>query len=120
MRLSEFKRAAQRHLAHSIIVCAPFVCALVSIAIYASFKSRFEAALPPTLHPVLKDLLVVLPMALPTVIALALVLPLSRRVDRKFGVFCPHCAGDVGSFRHIVIVSRNCPHCGARVIDQED
>jgi len=121
MRLQEFKEAARRHLKHSAVCFIPILVGLVCLLAYMPFRERIELWLPANLSPSLKDVLVVLPMAVPVIIPLLLLIPLTKRTDRKFGIMCPACRKDIAAplFVHIVVASRNCPHCGARVIDTE-
>src|SRR5262245_45971621 len=120
VRLSEFSRAAADYQKRSAILCVtPLVLALLCIVLYAPFQRRFEAFLIGRVNPTLADVLVVLPMGLPVLLAWVYLIPLSRKIERSSGIFCPHCSKQLAGFKPIIIASKNCPHCGRRVIDDD-
>jgi DNA-directed RNA polymerase subunit RPC12/RpoP len=120
MRISEFSRAAGVYQKRSTIGCiAPLSIALVCLLAYAPFQKRFESFLSSRFDSSSTDVITVLPMALPTVLAVLLIVPLARRVERQAGIACPHCAKALANHKAIVIASRNCPHCGGRVIEDQ-
>jgi len=121
MRISEFHRAAGVYQKRGLIAClGPLSLALVCILAYAPFQHRFESFLSSRLDTFTADVLTFLPMGLPLMIAFISMVPLARRVERQSGIACPHCAKDLASYKAIVIASRNCPHCGKRVIEDDN
>ena len=64
------------------------------------------------------DLLATAPYALITLLAFGALIIFARRVDRQFGIACVHCKKPLINFRYIVTATRNCPHCGKRVIEE--
>ena len=98
---------------------APSLGALACILAYMPLKPRYESFLSARFDALAKDFLLAMPMAVPTILALLLLIPVARWTERKFGLSCPHCQKALAPFKAIVIASRNCPHCGARVIEDE-
>ena len=120
MRMSEFSRAAGAYQRKSIFAClAPFLIALICLFAYVPFQHRLEGYLSSRFSATVVDVLTVTPMALPVVLAVASLIPLGRRIERRAGIACSHCGKGLAGYKAIVIASRNCPHCGKRVIEDE-
>jgi len=118
MRIAEFSRAAAVYQKRSLVACiAPLSVALLCLTAYTPLRGRFESYLSSRVDSFAVDVLTVLPMAVPTVLAFLLIVPLTRRIERKSGVVCPHCAKPLANYKAIVVASRNCPYCGKRVIE---
>jgi hypothetical protein len=120
VRISEFSRAAGTYQRKSLLACfAPFAIALICLLAYVPFQRRLEAYLSSRFGAAAVDVLTVVPMAVPVVLALASLIPLGRRIERRAGIACSHCGKALAGYKAIVIASRNCPHCGKRVIEDE-
>jgi hypothetical protein len=119
MRIAEFNRAAEVYHKRSLFACVtPLLIALACMVAYAPFKQRFEGFLSSRFHAFPADVLSILPLALPLVTALLLLVPMARRIDRRFGISCVHCGKQLANHKPIVIASRNCPYCGKPVIEE--
>ena len=97
----------------------PLGIGLILILAYAPFSRKLEAWLTSKLGATQGDLLATVPFAFITILAFGALIILARRVDRHFGIACVHCKKPLINFRYIVAASRNCPHCGKRVIEEE-
>jgi hypothetical protein len=116
VKVEDLNTAAKRYQRY-VLTCilALFGSALLCVIIYAPFQKRIETRLS---NVPLGEVLSVVPMGLGLLIAFAALIPVSRRVDRKFGVPCPHCGTSLIESHRIVIASRNCFHCGKRVLEE--
>lgn len=120
MRLIEFKTRAAVYQKWSAYAClAPLRMALLCLLFYAPFQAQFRAYLSEGASHSAADVISVLPMALPVACALLALIPLSRRVDKAFGIPCPHCGEQMQNHKTIVIASHNCPNCGKQVLEAE-
>jgi predicted RNA-binding Zn-ribbon protein involved in translation (DUF1610 family) len=119
MSLEEFKQSSVRYTKRSLIAClTPLGILLILILVYAPFSRNVEAWLTSRFGATQGDLLATVPFALVTILAFGALIILARRVDRQFGIACVHCQKPLLHYRHIVTASRNCPHCGKRVIEE--
>jgi endogenous inhibitor of DNA gyrase (YacG/DUF329 family) len=121
MSIPEFNRAAkvwQKRSATAILV--PGAILIVCGMACAPFHQRFESFLATKFDSFAADILAVLPLGLAVIIMLLCIVWLTGRVERQFGIPCPHCAKALAAHNAIVIASRNCPYCGKRVIDDDD
>ena len=42
---------------------------------------------------------------------------MTTKDDREQSLACPTCGKPMAHFKAVVIASKNCPYCGARVLD---
>jgi DNA-directed RNA polymerase subunit RPC12/RpoP len=118
MRKDQFIEAADRYNKRGLVaLLIPLSLAIGWVLAYLPFQHRFEAYVGTRFAGTISDILLVVPIALPVTVAFGLLISLSRQIDRKLGVACPHCGKTLASFRAIVIASKNCPHCGMKVLD---
>jgi DNA-directed RNA polymerase subunit RPC12/RpoP len=120
MRKDEFIVAATSYnKAAFVLLLIPMLLAIVCLAMYAPYHNRFEQYLESKFGGPTSAILAVVPPALPMLVALCFVVPASRRIEKKLGLTCPHCAKNVAQLRTIVITSKNCPYCGMKVLDEK-
>jgi DNA-directed RNA polymerase subunit RPC12/RpoP len=118
MRKDQFIEAAAHYNTRALIPCViPLLLGVACEAVYSPFYHRFEAYLDLRFAGTTSAILAVMPVALPATVALCLIIPLSRRMEQKLGVPCPHCGKALACYKGIVIASKNCPHCGMKVLD---
>jgi uncharacterized BrkB/YihY/UPF0761 family membrane protein len=117
MTLEEFRRAVARYERRQIIVMLPLFGALVAGLAYAPFFSRFQQYLEARFGESVPQELGSVPFFGVMILAWIAILPLYRRLERRYRVACPHCGVNVATAKGIVIASRNCPHCGKRVLE---
>lgn len=118
MRKDQFIEAATNYNKRALAACLiPLLIALVCVVSYAPFQRRFELYLGSRFAGPIPDILAMTPATLPVIVAFAVMIPLSRRIDRRFGIACQHCGKPLAHFKAIVIASKNCPYCGLMVLD---
>ena len=118
MRKDQFIESAAHYNTRALLPCIiPLLCAVGCEAVYSPFYHRFETYLNLRFAGITSAILAVMPAALPVAVALWLIIPLSRRMEQKLGVPCPHCGKALAGFKAIVVASKNCPHCGRKVLD---
>lgn len=118
MRKDQFIAAADHYTKRALAAfMIPFALAFACMLLYWPFQQRFEAYLGAKFAAPMSDILGMLPTVVPFVIAFLLLIPSSRRVEQKLGVACSHCGKNLAASRMIVIASKNCPHCGMKVLD---
>jgi endogenous inhibitor of DNA gyrase (YacG/DUF329 family) len=119
MRKDEFIAAANNYTRKTVFCLIPIFLTLIWVIIYSAFKQRFEGYLNARFTHPTSDIVATAPMALPVLLSIVALLPISRGLDRAFGVPCPRCGKPLAQFKAIVIASKSCPHCGAKVLDDE-
>jgi len=118
VRKDEFIRAAKRYNRRAFAAFAiPIMSAFILAIVYQPFEDRFGAFLATKISGPVPELLKLLPVAGVVALAIAAIIPLTRRNDREMGVGCPRCGKPLASFKAIVVASKNCPYCGATVLD---
>jgi hypothetical protein len=118
VRKEEFIKAAASHNRRAVAVfLIPLLLAFAFIIAYGPFQRRYEAFLASRIAGPTPKLLKVLPIAVPLLIAIGAMIPLTRKNDRDLGVPCPHCRKPLAQLKSIVIASKNCPYCGAKVLE---
>jgi len=119
VNVEKFNQAASEYNKRSMRACLlPLGIGLILIIAYAPFSRKTEAWLASKFGATQADWLSTAPYALVTLLAFGALIILARRVDRQFGIACVHCKKPLINFRYIVIASRNCPHCGKCVIEE--
>ena len=119
VKLEEFNQSAIRYTKRSLTAClTPLGILLILILAYAPFSRNVETWLTSKYGATQGELLATVPFALVTILAFGALIILARRVDRQIGIACIHCQKPLLNYRHIVTASRNCPHCGKRVIEE--
>ena len=118
MRISEFSRAVGTHAKQSLIAFAsPMLIADICLFIYMPFQQHFESFLSTRFNYIAAGVLATAPKAGPVILGCIAMFLLIRRVERKYGLACEHCGKSLAGYKSIVIASRNCPHCGQRVLE---
>lgn len=119
MRKGQFIVAADRYNKRGFVVLLIwFSITFGCVAAYTPFQHRLEAYLGSRFTGPTSDILAVMPFVLPVTIGFGLLIPLGRQIERKLGVACPHCGKTLSNFRAIVVASKNCPHCGMKVLEE--
>lgn len=120
MSLDEFRKASELYQRKSLLMCSVLLIPLVFFFAYAPFARRFESYAGQHFSTPMAESLPVMPIALVTVLAFTALIPLNRRLDRKYGLGCPHCRKPLAypQLRDVIIASKHCPHCGECVIDE--
>lgn len=117
MKLAEFQERAERYHKRQLVTLVPMIGTLVLCSVWAAAAPRFD----PWFRRVFPELVVpfarVVPMAVLVILGIGSIIPLTRRLEAREGVACPHCGKAVADFRGIVIASKCCPFCGRKVID---
>ena len=93
-----------------------FVTVLPLIFATALLAPRAERHFASIVGEVWAPILVVAPIATVVILSASVGLIGLRRLERRFGVGCPRCGTDLFASRRLVIATRNCPYCGARII----
>ncbi len=118
MRKDQFIESADHYTMRGLAAfMIPLAVAFACMLVYWPFQQRFEAFLGDKFAAPTSDILGMLPIVVPFVIAFLLMVPFSRRIQRKMGMPCPHCGGGLECYKPIVVASKNCPHCGMKVLD---
>jgi len=121
MSILEFNRAAGVCYKRTIIgIVGPGSIAVLCLMAYMPFQQRFESFLSTRFDSFTADILAFLPKGIISISTVLWVVWLAGRIERRYGVPCPHCAKALAGNKAIVIASRNCPYCGKRVIDDEN
>lgn len=114
MTLAEFQQAADRYDRANRALLWPMLgtlaACLTCVAAFSLLEGR--ATTGKDIGPAGAALL-----GLIVVVGIGTVIPLSRRIERTAQVRCPHCDKPIAAFRGLVIASKCCPGCGARVIE---
>jgi hypothetical protein len=118
MRLDEFKKRGANYLRHCILAFFKLflLAALVSLA-YAPFRVPATRLFSGLYSSEIADMLGGAIFVSPFLISLALLIPVCRSIERRFGFRCPYCQKELIGSRPIVIATRCCPFCGESVIE---
>lgn len=117
MSCEEFCKAAVVYQRKQLVVIAPSVVALFVSFVFLPFHEQLQESLETRFSHATAATIAVLPVAIAFTVGIGLIIPLSFRIERRFGIACPQCKKNLAAFRHIVTAARHCPHCGERVID---
>jgi hypothetical protein len=118
MNKDQFIKLAEHYNKRALAaLMIPFLLAFACIVAYWPFQHRFEEYLGAKFAAPTSDILALAPSVTPFIVAFIALIPLSRRIERKLGVSCSHCGKALACFKAIVVASKNCPHCGVRVLD---
>lgn len=120
MTHDEFIKAADRFHRWSVLACLlPLGGAVLCGLPFAALQDHIESAGASAFGEPAGEILRVLPIVAVVVLGVGSMVPFHRWIDRRFGVPCPHCGRPVAGHKSIVVASRNCPHCGSRILDSE-
>lgn len=121
MRISEFSQAARAYQQRATVACmGPLIIAGIVLVAYAAVQYSFRTYLATRYDEVAVEVIAAIPMVCPVALGFFAMIPLMRRVERRYGVACPHCAKSLVVHPSVVIASRNCPFCGKRVLEEDD
>ena len=110
MRKDQFIEAANDYYKRSMFALIVLMLVVIaSVSAYEPFHHRVETYLDSRFAGPTSDILAIIPMALPVISAFCLIMPFSRRIERKLGLACPHCGKALAPYKGIVIASKNCP-----------
>src|SRR5678815_2304263 len=99
MTREAFRRAADLYHRKAILAYLPAIIAFVVCIAFAPFHERLKDAFGERLSTVSAETIAVLPVAVLATLGLALVIPMSRRIERRYGAPCPHCGKALADFR---------------------
>lgn len=118
MRKEEFIQAAKRYNRRALVVFSiPSLVAILLAIFYKPFENWFGNFLGRRISGPVPEILKLLPIVAVIAAAIGAIIPLTRRNDREMGVACPRCGKPLATFKAIVVASKNCPFCGAKVLD---
>jgi hypothetical protein len=112
VRLNNYERHCRDALVVFMVAAMPL---MFGAAMLAPFTERF---LTTFVGDVWAPILTVAPIVAVLVISACLGGLAKRRLDHRYGVWCPCCGHDLFMSRRIVIATRNCPYCGTAVVDR--
>jgi hypothetical protein len=119
MSLDEFREASKSYARKALLASGwPFAGMLLFIFVWEAVQERIKAVLVPTFSPAQADAFARAPTGVAVIAMIVSLFLLGRRTERRYGIACPNCGKALAALKHIVIASRNCPHCGARVIEK--
>ncbi|MHC4165270.1 MAG: hypothetical protein ACYSUM_24430 [Planctomycetota bacterium] len=110
VRLNNYERHCRDALVVFMVTAMPL---MFGFAMLAPITEPFFASIA---GDVVAPFLTVAPIVAVLVISACLGGLAKRRLDHRYGVWCPCCGHDLFVSRRIVIATRNCPYCGTTVI----
>jgi len=120
MRIEEFRRSARRHVSLAWIAVlglglgVPLVPTVLLCSFWLSISEWLRSFFSPGTAALLPAVMMV-PIGLAAFAAIRVM----RRIDRRYGIPCPHCGRFLAHGSPVVIASKNCPFCGGRVLSVE-
>ncbi len=121
MSIEEFRKASELYQRKSLLAFYPMLVAMMIFIAYLPFDQRFKNYIEERFQPPISDFLPGILYAIITISPFLSMIPLSKRIERKYGFTCRRCGKPLHYplSRGIIIASRNCPHCGKQVIEAE-
>jgi hypothetical protein len=118
MQISEFSRAVRAYqMRRGISTVGPILIGVAGMLVLAPFRDQLKTFLSGGLGSAGGEVGAALLFAMPILLAFVFVIPLMLRIERRWGVHCPHCEKQLAECCGTVIASRNCPFCGKRVLE---
>lgn len=118
MKLNDFRQKANTYHRRTALSCIlPLCAAFIWLVVYVPCRPCVEAKVKAWFASAWAEALLAALILCPVLLAFIVMIPLTRRTNRRFGLPCPHCQKYLVDHSRIVIASRNCPYCGQRVLD---
>jgi hypothetical protein len=118
MKLDEFIDAAARYQRRTLwAFFGPLSAALFLVFAYMPFAHIVAVATAKSFGEPVGEIASIVPAAVIMILLFGIMIPLSRRIERRYGIPCPHCGKSLAASKSIVVASKNCPNCGRRVIE---
>jgi endogenous inhibitor of DNA gyrase (YacG/DUF329 family) len=121
MTIDEFKASASRYSRGMAWALLGSVLAVIAfLGLVAMFRDPLRDIYTRTFGGPGAEILVGLSPFPAVLILIGSLWYAERRLLRDVRLKCPSCGKQIVGMRHLVIATRNCPHCGRRVLQEPD